>query len=151
MLDEATIRRQLDQYKSRLTHIDDERKALTDIVKGLESLLRAVTEPDYVSTEPVGFPRAKNVPSSKPVGTVSMRSAVAKVMREANRPMHTREVMDRVTAMGATTTAKAPLSVVDLVLLNLGKKGKVTKTAPRTWRWTEIEPRAVSTPAHPTI
>jgi hypothetical protein len=147
MLDEATIRRQLAEYRGRLARIDDERAALTEVVKSLESLVKAVGEPDHVSNGPITFPPARPSTGSKPIGSVSMRSAVARVVREANAPIHTREVMARAQAMGATTNAKVPLSVVDLVLLNLKAKGKVERTAPRTWRWTEVEPRNVSTPA----
>jgi hypothetical protein len=148
MLDEVTIRRQLEDYRGRLARMDDERSALTEVVRSLESLLKAVGLPDHTSGGPPTFPPPRPKVST-PVGTVSMRSAVAQVMREANgRPLHTREVMARAQAMGASTNAKVPLSVVDLVLLGLLKKGSVEKVAPRTWRWTEVEPRkGVSAPS----
>jgi len=145
MLDEATIRRQLEDYRGRLARIDDERSAVTDVVRSLESLLKAVSPPDHKSEGPPTFP-ATRPRSSTPVGSVSMRSAVARVMRSAKRPMHTRDVMAEAQKLGASTNAKVPLSVVDLVLLNLAKKGNVERVAPRTWRWTEAEPLGAEAP-----
>lgn len=145
MVDEAEIRRQLEDYKRRLGGIDDERAALIEVVRSLESLLKAVGRPDHVSEGPLTFPPARTK-SSTPVGSVSMRSAVAQVMRDAKGPLHTREVMSRAQAMGASTNAKVPLSVVDLVLLNLAKNGKAERTAPRTWRSTEAAPRGATAP-----
>lgn len=132
-MDEATIRQQLAEFKERLSRIDDERQALQDIVKGYETLLRAMSGPDYRSDTLPNFPAKPK--SSAPVGSVSMRSAVAQILREADSPLHSREILKRATAMGASTTAKFPTSVVDLVALDLTRKGSARKVAPRTWEW----------------
>jgi hypothetical protein len=55
--------------------------------------------------------------------------------------MHSREVVERAMELGARTTAKDPASVADLVILDLSKKGEVTKIGPRTWRWLAPEER----------
>ncbi len=147
MVDETMIRRQLAEFQSRLARLDDERGALLDIVKGYEALLRATSDLDHISTGPITFPKpAVRSANSKPVGEVSMRSAVAQVVREAGGPLHTKEIMRRAQAMGATTNAKVPLSVVDLVLINLQKKGRAERTAPRTWRWTDMDRPGATVP-----
>jgi hypothetical protein len=140
MMDETTIRRQLADFENRLAHIDDERQALQDIVKGYQTLLRAMSDPDEASSRPITFPAslAMSKASSTIVGSVSMRSTVARVLREAGgRAMHSREILEMAEKAGARTTAKDPVAVVDLVVLGLQQKGKVEKAGPRTWRWTD--------------
>jgi hypothetical protein len=138
MMDEATIRHQLADYRNRLEHMDDERKALQQIVEGLESLLRA-TGSAPSGTKAANKPATAKVAvkaSNVPVGSISMRSAVMEYMRNAkSEPRHSRDVLAGVSALGAHTNAKEPISVIDLVLLGLVKKGRVEKVAPRTWRW----------------
>lgn len=137
MLDESTLRRQLAEVENRLAHIDDERQALQDLSKAYRALLKAMSAPDGASAEPPTFPQL-TLPrkSSTVVGKVSMRSAVARVLQEAgNRPMHSRDVYTAAQRLGAETTSKDPSSVVDLVIFDLNKRGKVERVGPRTWRW----------------
>ena len=136
-MDEPTIRRQFSEFKNRLARIHDEQQALQDIVKGYETLLRAMAEPDYQSSGPLDFPAPPGAPLNKPI--VSMRSAVARILQDAaGSPVHSREILERAQAMGASTTAKQPVSVVDLIVLGLLNKKKVEKVAPRTWRWISV-------------
>lgn len=136
MLDEKSIRRHLADVESRLARIDDERQALQDLVKGYRSLLKAMAAPDGESAEPPIFPQL-SLPTKRStvVGKVSMRSTVAEVLEGASEPLHSRDIYARAKQKGAATTSKDPISVVDLVVLDLFKKGKVEKTAPRTWIW----------------
>lgn len=132
MIDENTIRSQLADFKSRLAQLDGERQALADIVKGYESLLRAMAGPDYRSAALPSFPAAATVRNSS---VLSMRSAVARVLREATGPLHSKEILAKAQEMGASTTAKEPVAVVDLIVLGFSRKGRVEKVKPRTWRW----------------
>jgi hypothetical protein len=136
VLDEKSIRHHLDEVENRLGRIDDERQALQDLVKGYKALLKAMIAPDGTSSEPPTFPQL-TLPTrrSTVVGKVSMRSAVAEVLQGASEPLHSRDIYARANRMGAATTSKDPTSVVDLVVLDLFKKGKVEKVAPRTWQW----------------
>ncbi len=129
MIDEGTIRRQLAEFRARLAQLEEERQAIEGIVSGYETLLRTMG-----SEKPAAPLPAPAV--SLPVGKVSMRSAVRHVLEQAKEPLHSRDILARAQAMGASTTAKYPGSVVDLVVLGLAQRGLVTKTAPRTWRWT---------------
>jgi HB1, ASXL, restriction endonuclease HTH domain len=152
MLDKNTIQDRIAEYRARLGQIDDERAALLDIIKGHEALIRATSEPDYKSAAPVTFPRDKAVSGAPmPVGVISMRGAVRRILSSAGRPMHSKDIADEALKLGASTTSDTPASIVDLILLNLAKQGKVEKTAPRTWRWTEVEPRALKVPEVPTV
>jgi len=136
MLDEKAIQKQLREIENRLAHIDDERTALQDIAKGFRALLKAMSAPDQPASEPPRFPQLPlPTKSSTVVGTTSMRSAVARVLQEARGPLHSRDVYERAHRLGAATTAKDPTSVVDLVILDLSKKGLVDKVGPRTWLW----------------
>lgn len=145
MLDEASIRRNLSEVENRLAHMDDERAALQEIAKGYRALLKALAPPDQTSPEPPTFPKLKAVgsadggarggKSSTVVGTVSMRATVARVLQDARGPLHSRDIFERAHRLGAATTAKDPTSVVDLVVLDLSKKGLVEKVGPRTWVW----------------
>jgi hypothetical protein len=135
VMDEATIRRQLAEFENRLSRMDDERQALLDIVKGYQTLLRTMAMPDYESAEPPDFPPGRTIRPTSIPPAISMRSAVARVLREAGAPIHSKEILARVQALGASTTAKEPVSVVDLVVLGLQQRGKVEKVGPRTWRW----------------
>lgn len=137
MLDDKTIRHQLAEIENRLAQMDDERLALQDIAKGFRALLKATSAPDQPSSEHPAFPQLP-LPkkTSTIVGSVSMRSAVARVLQQAGaRPMHSRDVYAGAQRLGAATTAKDPTSVVDLVIFDLHKKGLVEKVGPRTWRW----------------
>ncbi|HEY8953579.1 MAG TPA: hypothetical protein VIP78_13605 [Candidatus Dormibacteraeota bacterium] len=127
MIDQGTIRKQLAEFRTRLEQLDNEREAIQGIVSGYETLLRTM------GTEAEARPRqARAEPKT---GTVSMRSAVRRVLMEATEPLHSRDILARAQGRGATTAAKEPSSVVDLVVLGLSQKGLVVKTAPRTWRW----------------
>lgn len=157
MIDESTVRRELAGYEARLAQMDGERNALQDMIKAHKAWLTTMTAPDHVSPEPPSFPPSRATPPatkvSVPVGEVSMRSAVVRVMRDAGgTALHTREVLVRAERLGARTNAKVPLSVVDLILLNLMKKGRTERTAPRTWRWTDMDRPgvAVSVASRPT-
>ena len=135
MIDEETIRSQLADFQARLTEIDEERQAILGIVKGYEALLRARTTPRDV---PVTLPRQQlPLKASVPVGAVSMRSAVGRVLRSAGRPMHSRDILTEAIRLGAATNAKAPESVVSLVLTSLKKQGKVERVSPGTWQWVQ--------------
>lgn len=139
-MDEPTIRRQLADFKARLVQIDDERQALLDIVKAYETLLRTMQPPDIKNPRELVFPPARPAPSPKQ--PISMRGAIKRVLKEsAGGPgVHSREILERAMAMGATTTAKDPVAVVDLVVLGFAQKGLVEKISPRTWRWGEGVP-----------
>jgi hypothetical protein len=144
-MDQATIRKQLVEFRARLEQIDAERTAIQGIVSGYETLLRTMGESEPARSEPARRATAtspRKFHGSTPVGSVSMRSAVADVLRRADRPLHTKQVLDQAMQMGAASNSKDPASVVDLVILNLSKKGLVKKTEPRTWRW-------ISTPERP--
>jgi hypothetical protein len=141
MMDEATIRRQLAEFKNRLAHMDEERDGLRKIVEGYETLLRAMSATE-TGPEPSPARSKRHGAKNAPVGAVSMRSAITRVLYEASgAPLHSKEILARAEALGATTNAKAPLSVVDLVLLGLASRGRVEKVAPRTWKWSGEAPR----------
>jgi len=144
MIEESTIRRQLDEFRQRLTELDEERDAVQGIVTGYETLLRKMARPSkpkpVAESKPAGPSKTsthKDAPKKNTgiVGTMSMRAAVAEVMRAATEPLHTQEVLARARAKGADTTSKDPGSVVDLVLLDLSTKGRVRKVRPRTYQW----------------
>jgi hypothetical protein len=134
MIDDKTIRTELAEWQAALAEHDANRQPIADIVKGLEALLRVRPGPTRVAspTMPTAELRTNR---SAPVGAVSMRSAVIRVLQSAGRPMHVRDILAEAERLGAATNAKSPQGVVGLVLLNLHKKGRAERTAPSTWRW----------------
>lgn len=119
-MDERSVRAQLVETKDRLRQVDEEREILLSLIHGFEGWLRlhGAALPDI------------------PHGSVSMRSAVRRVLQEAHgAPIHTKEILKRAMEIGASTQADRPESVVDLTALTLSKKEPVERVGPRTWRW----------------
>jgi hypothetical protein len=140
-IDRKTIQNQLVEFRNRLARLEDERGALQGIIKGYEVLLKA-GDPGYTSpsANSLGGGSPATITITGSVGgpatvSVSMRSTVARVLREANGPIRSKDILDRARELGADTNAKNPVSVIDLYIRRLIADGKVKKVAPRTWRW----------------
>jgi hypothetical protein len=157
-MDRATVNAQLKEVVERLAVIEAEREVLTTLRSGLEGWLsfnppqpRAV-EPSPLRSIASRSRRIKSVQRGRPIGSVSLRGVVPGIVKDAGGvPIHASEIMRRARAMGAESGAKEPESVIDLMLY-MARKNRhlpIERTSKRTWRWTEVEPRSVSTPARP--
>ena len=104
---------------------------------GLESLLRLGLYPTAGGPAMRLFDLPANGSSNVPKGKVSLRSTVLQVIRDARgQSLHTAEIYKRARAAGASTEAKNPPAIIDLVSYSLKKSGQpIEKSAPRTWRW----------------
>lgn len=140
-MDEATVRRNLAELREELARFDDERNVVISLIRSYEAWLRIrgkdVSQPLPLplSTVTVAQPEAEaNRDGEGPA--VSFRGAVVQVLRDAHgEPLHAKEILGRVEALGARTTAKNKLSVVSLAIRGLTDKHPIEKAGPRMWRW----------------
>lgn len=139
-MDPSAIRQQLDEVRGALSRNEEEHEVLVSLMKGYEGWLRLNPEPQpsfQMVPEPVAKPgRNASKGRNATKGTQSFRSAVLQVLRAARgEPLNVREILIRVTALGAVTGAKNPLGAVDLMAYSLAKNHPVFKVGPRTWRY----------------
>ena len=131
MMEEKTVREHLAEVREALKKNEEEREFLLSVLRGYEGWLRLRGS----NGRQLEFVESKAGPSA-PKGTVSFRSAVLTVVREAHgEPLHSKEILRRARAMGATTTAKQPEAITDLMCYSLKKNYPLEKVAGRTWRW----------------
>lgn len=140
-MDAPMAREQLRELNEALKKVDEEREVLLSLVRGYEGWLRLHGNKGDTATAPlpVPAPRAKAKRSTATLGTISLRKAVLQVIREAHgSPVHIKEISARAQALGATTTAKDPFRIVDLVAYNLKTRSDqpLERVSPRSWRWT---------------
>lgn len=131
-MDAKMAREQLRELNEQIKNLDDEREVLLSLVNGYNGWLRLHGE------QPPERPRKLAPRSNVPAGDVSLRSAVLTVLKEAHgSPVHVREILARITALGAVTNAKSPEKVLDLVAYNLKtRKGEpLERVSPRSWRY----------------
>lgn len=136
-MEEKTIRATLNSLTDEIRQLDERREKLMTARSGLEALLSLQATAGNGSTPPMfDMPTVRG--KTKPKGIVSLRQAVIRTMKESKgKALHTSEILRRANAIGATTEAKDPFGVTDLMLYSLKRDGNpVEKTAPRTWRWT---------------
>lgn len=149
-MDAKTIRDQLEVVKANLQRNEDEKNVLLDLLRGYEGWLRLYGETNGAAQ--VALPLAKRVMDTTTKGTISMRSAIKKVLQDARgMPLHSKEIWRRAQEMGAKTDGQSPLGLVDLSAFSLSKTEPVEKVAPRTWRWygaTENDSRPNENRAH---
>jgi hypothetical protein len=135
-MDETTLRSRLREAYGELNQLDERREALTDLVRGYEKLIRLNGLPPVENEQ--NNPTLSLPTPGRQKGTVSMRSAVQQVLREARgEPLHIREVYHRAQALGATSDAKNPVRITDLLIYTLIHRGglPIQKVAPATYRW----------------
>ena len=133
-MDEGAIRKTLEELTGELDQLEARRQAILTAQKGLEALLGLRSKPEMQTELQLPTPNP-----TKQKGTRSLRSAVKQVIQDARgSPLHSKEILKRARAMGASTAAKDPVAIIDLVMSSLRRDGgPVERTAPRTWRWTE--------------
>lgn len=144
-MDKTTAKGELRAVQERIAVIDLERDALLKWRDGLESwlALQGTNGSASVATAKVVQPKLglggpKSAPSGKPVGTVSLRSAVLDIVREAGgRPLAATDILRLARSRGADSAAKNPEQVVDLILYTLRKRNHqpLERVDKGTWRW----------------
>jgi hypothetical protein len=130
-MDAKMAREQLRELNDQIKALDDEREVLLSLINGYNGWLR-------LHGESPPEPRKAVQRSNVPAGDVSLRSAVLTVLKQAHgSPVHVREILARITTMGAVTRAKSPEKVIDLVAYNLKtRKGEpLERVSPRSWRY----------------
>jgi len=131
-MEEKTVRDHLAEVREALKRNEEEREVLLALLRGYEGWLRlrgSNGATQLILAEPKAAPAV-------PKGAVSFRSAVLTVLREAHgEPLHSREILKRVLSMGATTTAKQPQAITDLMCYSLRDAYPIKKVGPRTWAW----------------
>ena len=131
-MEEKTVRTHLDEVKGALKKNEEEHDVLLSLLRGYEGWLRlhgSNGAAQLTLVEPK--PRV-----TTPKGIISFRSAVIAVIKEAHgEPLHTKEILRRALSRGATTAAKQPENITDLMCYSLMKDYPVAKVAPRTWSW----------------
>jgi len=154
-MDEKAVRSQLAEIESELQRNEEERQVLNDLISGYRGWLKLRAVHGASAPPPPGLAarlapsarpathkaRTKSI-ANKPKGSVSMRSAVLQAIQEANgKAIHVKDILERVTALGARSEGREPKGVVDLMAYSLARRGSVEKVGPRLWRWTgEIRP-----------
>lgn len=142
-MDEATVRRHLEEVRIQLARNEREHDVLLQLLHGYEGWLQLGGINGYGSTAPVQhslMPGKQSTPvgtpyvpkGPQPKGTISFRKALTQVLDEAHgAPLHSKEIATRVIALGVGTTAKDVPAVVDLMCKSVPGAEKV---GPRTWR-----------------
>jgi hypothetical protein len=133
-MEAKTVRLNLEEIRGALARNEEEHDVLLSLLKGYEGWLRLNPE---ASAPQMSLPLAEGrTPRPATPGTISMRGAVLRVLREAHgEPLHSKEILRRVTALGAMSNAKNPLGMMDLLAYSLAKSHPMKKVGPRTWRY----------------
>jgi len=135
-MEAKTIRAQLDEVRTALTRNEDEHEILVSLIRGYEGWLRLNPEPAAQLALVLRPPPKAGKGSSQQKGTVSFRSSVLRVLRDARgEPLHSREILARAQALGAVTEAKNPVGTADLMAYSLSRSQPLRRSSPRTWRW----------------
>lgn len=133
-MDEQSVRSQLLEVRKTLARNEEEHEILLSLLNGFEGWLRLHANGRSPQlTLPLETTQARTAPR----GEISLRSAVLQVLKEARgQPLHSKEILVRATALGAATTSKDPVAIVDLTAYSLQKGGAtIEKTGPRIWHW----------------
>jgi hypothetical protein len=154
MLNEQSVRDQLKEVRAALGKLDAERKALEAIVTSLVTWLDLHTDvggtqlpleaqvaaPTNGKTN--GKTRSKSKPLFTTLGTIALKAAVKRVMRNReNEPIETEQILAKALEMGAQTNADEPLKVVEWILYDLMKKGEpIRRLAPHVYVYTKKPP-----------
>lgn len=135
-MDETAIKKTLAGLTEEIKQIDERRAKLMAARSGLEALLDLQTPSTNGKARPL-FEMPVDRTRTKPKGVISFRQAIRQTMQESGgQELHSAEILRRVSKLGATTEAKDPQGVVDLVLYSLKRDGEpLKKTDPRTWKW----------------
>lgn len=144
-MDTTTVRQRLREATNELNGLEERRQALMSIIRGYEALVRLDGPPEI---EQMPVPLALDLPS-RGKGSISFRGAVRQVLRDARgEPLHVREIFHRTQGLGATTMAKDPVKITDLMIYSLINREHepIRKVAPRTYRWAEAEPLGAPAP-----
>jgi hypothetical protein len=147
-MDETTVRKSLAAIREELARFDDERNVLVNLVRNYETWLRIHGKDVTNGTAHAARPEPpKDLGGSADgSGGPSFRGSVLRVIREAHgEPLHAKEILRRVEALGARSNAKNQLSVISLAIRGLSEKQPIEKAGPRMWRWagTEDDPGPV--------
>jgi hypothetical protein len=135
-MDETAVRQHLKEVQQRLAVLDEEREVLLSLVRGYEGWLRLQGN----SAGPqltLGVTVQKKNPTA-PKGTTSLRGAVLRAIKDAHgAPLHSKEILRRIQALGAKTEARNPVAIIDLTAYSLANTDgqPIKKVGPRTWRW----------------
>jgi hypothetical protein len=142
-MDAKLIRERLDEAQRELNTLQERQDALVAIVKSYETLLRldgglngGTTQQPPLITVPTssGFSGTRYVPETK--GLISINRGIMTALRNAQgEPLHTKELLNRIVALGARTEAKNPVGAIDLQCYHLLKAGIIKKVGPRLWAW----------------
>ena len=141
-MDEAIVREHLAEIRKALAGNEEEHEVLMNLLKGYEGWLRLHGETP--SALQLGFSvNGEGKGKTAPKGKLSLRRAVIQVLQDARgMSLHASEMWRLVQALGVQTSSPNPVGVVDFTAHSLKRQGLVEKTAPRTWRWTSLEPRS---------
>lgn len=137
-MDETTVRENLQEVRTRLAHIDEERDVLLSLIKGYEGLIRLQAASNGDARQiPMVADDDRPTRGPKPLGSVSLRAACVRVLREARgEPLHVKEIWMRAQILGAKTRSKNPHGVVELTCKGIPQ---AVRTQTRTWAWSENE------------
>lgn len=138
-MDEKNARRQIQELNAALKALDEDRDVFISLIRGYEGWLRLHGSDASPARATVPKQPAKRRPSRALKGTISLRKAVLQVIREAHgSPVHLKEIRARALGMGASTDAKDPDRIMDLVAYNLKSRSgqPLERVSPRSWRWT---------------
>lgn len=111
--------RDADRIRRELRDVEARREALREVLAGYEKLAK--------------LDRARR--DVRPKGSISLRSAVLKVVQEAGAAIKPAEIWIRAKKLGAASDAKHPVSVVDLMAHQLAKTKPLKKTS-EGWLYT---------------
>jgi hypothetical protein len=135
MLNERTVRDQLAEVRAALGKLDAERKALESIVTSLEKWLDLHSDAGGAQLPLAPTPAAPNgktngktttKPLFQTLGALPLKVAVERVLRNREGvPMETADILAKAEEMGARTESKEPEKVVEWILYDMIKKGKV--------------------------
>lgn len=128
------------QITELLAHLKDEYATLGNAIASLERYLAIRANAPDVDAAPSAQqqrlipPGGNGENPTAPKGTVSIRSAIAAVLKEAQRPMHAKEIWEQCYKRGARTAAKRPEAIVALSSVGIDN---VKKVGPRIFQWDE--------------
>ena len=125
------MRKQMEEVRDALNHIDQDREALETILKGYEAWFRV--NPSHGSNRQRQLALGVSGRGGGSNGSISFRKGFMAVLEQARgEALIDTEIWRRMQEMGVISNAQRPLGFIGLTAKRVPSAEKV---AARTWRW----------------
>ena len=132
-MDEATIRRRLEEVQADITRGQQEQEVLRELQASYRTLLQFHTETSPVTQLDLIPATKQRGEQQRPKGRLSFKAGLMQVLLEARgQELEDAVIWERMQAIGVRSNAKRPTGFIGLTVKRVPEIEKVTS---RTFRW----------------